>query len=242
MGDSEDKLMKKLIEWKSGFDKKGLRENVGKSKVMRCAMDSGVQRKTGKFPCSICMKGVGSNSILCGARGKWVHKKCSGVKGRLKAQKEYQCSNCKDTAAGITGTKTVERKKYTELETGVTIDCVDEFCYLGDMLGSGGGAEEASRTRVKCGWKKFRELSPILTARGASLKLKGKIYNACVRSVMIYGSETWPMRVEDKQRMERTERMMVRRMCGVTLKDKKVCGRVEGKIGDRECVRCYKKR
>jgi hypothetical protein len=89
------------------------------------------------------------------------------------------------------------------------------------MLDSGGGAEEASRTRVKCGWKKFRELTPILTARGASLKLKGKIYSACVRSVMIYGSETWPMRVEDKQ---------------------KVYGRFERKIGYKECVRCYKKR
>jgi hypothetical protein len=72
------------------------------------------------------------------------------------------------------------------------------------MLGLGGGAEEASRTRVKCRWKKFRELSPILTARGVSSKLKGKIYSTCVRSVMIYGSETWPMRVEDKQRMDRT--------------------------------------
>ena len=25
---------------------------------------------------------------------------------------------------------------------------------------------------------------------------------------MIYGSETWPMKVEDKQRLKRTERMM----------------------------------
>jgi hypothetical protein len=46
--------------------------------------------------------------------------------------------------------------------------------------------------------------------RGASLKLKGKIYSAYVRSIMLYGSETWPKRVEDKQRMERTERMMVK--------------------------------
>ena len=38
--------------------------------------------------------------------------------------------------------------------------------------------------------------------RGASLKLKGKIYSACVRSSMIYGSETWLMKVEDKQRLE----------------------------------------
>ena len=40
--------------------------------------------------------------------------------------------------------------------------------------------------------------------------LKGKIYSACVRSSMIYGSETLPMKVEEKQRLERAERMMVR--------------------------------
>jgi hypothetical protein len=70
------------------------------------------------------------------------------------------------------------RGRNPQLETGVTIDCVDEFCYLDDMQGSGGGAEEASRTRVKCGWKKFRELTPVLSVRGASLKLKGKIYSS----------------------------------------------------------------
>ena len=56
----------------------------------------------------------------------------------------------------------------------------------------------------------LEDLSPILTARGASLKLKGKIYSAYVRSSMIYGSETWPMKVEDKQRLDRAERIMVR--------------------------------
>ena len=45
---------------------------------------------------------------------------------------------------------------------------MEEFCYLGDMLSAGGGAGEAARTRVKCAWKKFRELSPILTAKGAT--------------------------------------------------------------------------
>jgi hypothetical protein len=73
----------------------------------------------------------------------------------------------------------------------------------------------------------------MLTARGASLKLKGKIYSARVRSVMIYGSETWPMRVEDKQRMERTQRMTVRQVwCDVERRE--VYGRVERKTGDRE--------
>ena len=55
------------------------------------------------------------------------------------------------------------------------------------MIGSGGGAEDASSMRVKCALGKFRELSPILTARRASLKLKGKVYRACVQSVMVQG-------------------------------------------------------
>ena len=87
------------------------------------------------------------------------------------------------------------------------------------MIGAEGGAEKTSKARDRCAWAKFRELAPILTSRGASLKAKGKIYNACVRSVMVYGSETWAMRVEDMHRLERTERIMVRWMSGVTLKD-----------------------
>jgi hypothetical protein len=41
--------------------------------------------------------------------------------------------------------------------------------------------------------------------------------------------------------MERTERMMVRYMCGVTLKEKKSMEDLRGRLGI-ECVRCYKKR
>ena len=88
------------------------------------------------------------------------------------------------------------------------------------MISAEGGVELASRTRVSCAWKKFTELRPILTARCASLKLKGKIYTACGQSAMVYGSETWPMKVEDMQRLQRAERMMVRWMCGVTLKNR----------------------
>ena len=42
----------------------------------------------------------------------------------------------------------------------------------------------------------------------------------CVQRVLVYGSETWPIRVEELRRLERTERMMIRWMCGVTLKDR----------------------
>ena len=102
-----------------------------------------------------------------------------------------------------------------------SLECVDKFCYLGDMISCGGGADDAVRNRVKCAWGKFRELAQILTLRGVSLKLKGKIYVACVQSVMVYGSETWAVKVSNLQQLERRERTMVRWMCGVTTKDGK---------------------
>jgi len=30
------------------------------------------------------------------------------------------------------------------------MECVDKFCYLGDLIGAGGGTEETSRARVCC--------------------------------------------------------------------------------------------
>ena len=42
-----------------------------------------------------------------------------------------------------------------------------------------------------------------------------------IQSVLIYGTETWVMKADDLRSLERTERMMVRWMCGVSLKDRK---------------------
>jgi len=107
---------------------------------------------------------------------------------------------------------------------------------LGDVIGDGGGAEEATRARVKCAWSKFMEPAPILTTRGAFFKLKCKIYRACVQRVMVYGSETWAAKVEDVRRLVRTERAMVRWMCGVTLKDRKSSDELLVRLGVEDVV------
>ena len=106
--------------------------------------------------------------------------------------------------------------KEVEVDHVGKLECVSKFCYLGDMIGPGDGAEEASRARVQCAWGKFRKLAPIVTSRCASIKVKGKVYSACVQCVMTYGRETWPMRVEDipVRRLERAEKMMIKWMCG----------------------------
>ena len=71
----------------------------------------------------------------------------------------------------------------------------------------------------------------LLTARGASLRVKGKIYRACVQRVLVYGSETWAMKVDDMQRLRRTENSMVRWMSGVTMKDRKTSEELRQGLG-----------
>jgi hypothetical protein len=63
------------------------------------------------------------------------------------------------------------------------------------------------------------------------LRLKEKIYCACVRSVMTYSTETWPLKIEDLNRLERAEMMMVRHMCGVTLQNRKSSEELRNKLG-----------
>ena len=104
---------------------------------------------------------------------------------------------------------------HLDIGNGVSLEKVDKFCYLGDMLYADGGCDSAVTTRVRSAWKKFCGKVSILTGKGFSLKLKGKVYATCVR----HGSETWPMKVEDDLKMNHTEMSMIRWMCGVKLNE-----------------------
>ena len=75
-------------------------------------------------------------------------------------------------------------------------------------------------TRIRCGWKQFHDLAPFLTSRAPSLRVKAQVYSACVRSALTYASETWAVRKDHLEKLQRVERAMVRWMCGVNLSDR----------------------
>jgi len=225
IAETEEELMVKIKRWKEGLESKGLRMNMSKTKAMYCKAKSGQVENSGKWPCGVCRKGVGRNSIVCTVCKKWVHKRCSGIAVKLKVVNDFKCKSCVESMGPE------EVRSEVVIENVGKLERVDRFCYLGDMIGAGGGVEEATRARVRCAWGKFRELSPILTSRGASLKVKGRLYSACVQCVMTYGSETWATKVEDMQRLERAENIMIRWMCGVTLKDRKSSEELRKRLG-----------
>ena len=161
------------------MEKKGLRVNAGKTKIMICSTGLDLLQSSGQFPCAICCTGVGSNSIFCSGCKHWVHKKCSGLK-RLTKDPDYRCTRCQGSACPLDGRPQM----------------IAIFCYLGDILSAAGGCEVSTTRRVKTTWKKFIELLPVLSSSHLSSKTHGHVYSSCVRSAMLHASETATSAVE----------------------------------------------
>src|SRR5437867_3617047 len=105
---------------------KGLRVNIGKTKVMNCKVGVGQVENSGKFPCEICRKGVGENSICCSSCKKWIHKRCSGVMGSIQKMVSFTCRNCTEDGARV-----ADGVKQFVLENNDKIEVAEEFCCLG---------------------------------------------------------------------------------------------------------------
>jgi hypothetical protein len=59
------------------------------------------------------------------------------VKGKLKSNLEFQCSRCSRL---IDKQDTGNDKTYLALDKDAKFELVDRFCYLGELIGAGGGA------------------------------------------------------------------------------------------------------
>ena len=57
------------------MEKKGLRVNAGKTKVMICDTGLDLLQSSCDYPCAVCRTGVGNNSIHCNGCKLGVHKK-----------------------------------------------------------------------------------------------------------------------------------------------------------------------
>ena len=196
IAESLEECGRRLLTWKEAMEKKGLRVNAGKTKIMICGTGLDLLQSSGEFPCAVCRTGVGSNSIFCNGSKHWVHNKCSGLK-RLKKDPDYRCTRCQGTARPLDG------RPQKEVQVGPDkLEVVASFCYLGDMLSAAGGCELSTTTRVKTAWKKFKDLLPVLSSRHLSFITRGHVYSSCVWSAMLHASETWPLTKPNLQRLQ----------------------------------------
>ena len=91
----------------------------------------------------VCGRGVGSNSVQCTSSQKWVHKKCSGIKGSMyKVMMSFICRGCLHPVIS-TGHRSVD------IGASANLEVVDKFCYLGDTLSVAGDADAAVDARIQ---------------------------------------------------------------------------------------------
>ena len=103
---------------------------------------------------------------------------------------------------------------------GQELKQVSKFKYLGSVFERDGRCEVDVKERIRVGWAKWTEVNEVINDSRMPLKLKLKVYESMVRPVIIYGSECWTLRKKEEQLLERTEMKMLRRILGVTLRDK----------------------
>jgi len=64
IAETEEELIKRFNEWKDNTESKGMRVNMNKTKVISGERQK-VMQKAVRWPCGVCSKGVGSNSLQC---------------------------------------------------------------------------------------------------------------------------------------------------------------------------------
>ena len=170
------------------------------------------EQPKGRWPCAVCKRGVGNSSIQCSRCKNWCHKRCSKIKGSLKlAAMSFVCSSC---------VKVAEPNQTSQETVDKDIEQVNESLYLGDMLNNKGDAEIAIRNRIKVSWNKWRQISSILTCRSIPIITRCQLYDSVIRSVLLYGAETWPITQKLEMTIFRTDMKMLRWLHRIQLKDK----------------------
>jgi hypothetical protein len=74
---------------------------------------------------------------------------------------------------------------------GESIEDVDSFTYLGSMVTKDGGAVQDVSQRIRKANGAFVQLYPVWKNSRISTRTKLRIFRSNVKSVLLYGSETW---------------------------------------------------
>ena len=207
---SKKEVVDKFVAWKRALERRGMKVNIAKTKILVSGKKDEVQQY-GDYPCGVCGRGVRENSILCTVCDKWCHQRCSG-RSSVVGVRNFVCPTC------VRGPQAVIDDSI-EVD-GQMIEEVSAFCYLGDMLERSGGVERAVRTRVAAAWNKWREISSLLVNRHLPLVKRARVYETCIRPVLLYGAETWALTARLEQIIRSCDRRMLRYMAKIRLSDR----------------------
>jgi Reverse transcriptase (RNA-dependent DNA polymerase)/Domain of unknown function (DUF6451) len=95
------------------------------------------------------------------------------------------------------------------------VEEVDKFVYLGSVISKDGGAEDDVRNRIRLANAAFGSLRNVWTSTRLSRRLKLKVFNSNVKSVLLYSCETWKVTKALTQRIQVFTNKCLRVICGI---------------------------
>lgn len=104
-----------------------------------------------------------------------------------------------------------------ELENGEKISGCNKYNYLDVTINKDGKDTEDIRNRIKQGRIAMKKLNRV---KNISKSTKLRIYDAIVKSITIYGAETWRMNESDRRGVEAVEMDVLRRSARKSRRDK----------------------
>lgn len=129
----------------------------------------------------------------CQLCGKQVLARCLQGHGRTVKCKKGQTAKAKR----LMEMRIREAENDTFTVDGVPIEKVDKFKYLGRPILANDSDVGCIRYNITKARAKWQMLARILTRENATPKVMGMFYKAVVMSVLLYGSETWVIRLTD---------------------------------------------
>ena len=102
----------------------------------------------------------------------------------------------KSVGLEINNTKTKNMRTNSTQTAPITInehqiEQVDQYTYLGSIISRTGGTDEDIQARIAKARHAFATLRPVWNNKNIHLHTKVRIFNTNVKSVLLYGSESW---------------------------------------------------
>ena len=97
---------------------------------------------------------------------------------------------------------------------------VRDFVYLGSTVSADGQLLVEIKSRIAKATSAFHKLHDIWKSRIYGVKTKVRLYKTCVRSVLLYGAETWKTNQKIESILRGFEGRCLRRILGKTWEDR----------------------
>ena len=125
-----------------------------------------------------------------------------------------------DLTRCVDGLTTRNCARLNVMLNGEALEEVDQFKYLGSVIAANGGVEADVRHRVNEGCKVLGALKGVMKNRGLGMNVKKVLYEKVAVPTVMYGSESWGMKVTERQKLNVFEMKCLRSMIGVSRLDR----------------------